>query len=475
MRAVGDDALEDARERVQQGGGALGADAVLLGDLLGDRPRHDDGNGVVGGGNVHEAHQQTDAKLTAALSAKHPADEGEDALEAAVGADKAAQRGDQQRHQNGLEHARHAAAHIGHELQRRDLSGDERDGSAGGDADEQHHKHIQAENAADEHQQIGDDEHQIMITGDGALHIRAQGYGDDQHQRRQCGGQGDLEVCAELILHFRALRGAGGDRGVGDEAEVVAEHCAAHDGGDAQRQIKAGVGRNGHGDGGEERDRAHGGTHGHGYEARHHEQHRDRQLHRSDGQQEVGHGLSARASGDAHKDTGDQKDQDHGDNVLVADALSHQHQLFIKAHTAILQACHQQSHQKSNDDGDLIEAHLDFQHIFQNDAQHQVQHQKDGDRQQSDGLRGRFLIHDDHTPLFFWQSMHKHPRKMVTYSVKNVNEETNSPSDEDFSAPAGRPAAGGGAAKRRPMQKPLRTFRSQRLLCFAMLRRAAGH
>ena len=82
LRAVGDDALEDARERVQQGGGALGADAVLLGDLLGDRSCHDDGNGVVGGGDVHESDQQTDADLSAALAAEYTADEGKDALEA---------------------------------------------------------------------------------------------------------------------------------------------------------------------------------------------------------------------------------------------------------------------------------------------------------------------------------------------------------------------------------------------------------
>ena len=43
--------------------------------------------------------------------------------------------------------------------------------------------------------------------------------------------------------------------------------------------------------------------------------------------------------------------------------------------------------------------------------------------------------------------MHKHPRKMVTYSAKNVNEETNSPSDEDFSAAAGRSAADGGCCQ----------------------------
>ena len=101
-------------------------------------------------------------------------DEGEDALKAAVGADKAAQGGHQQRHQNGLEHTGYAAAHVAHELQRRDLPGDEGDGSTGGDADKQHHEHIQADDAADEHQHIGDDQHQIVTAGDGALYIGAE-------------------------------------------------------------------------------------------------------------------------------------------------------------------------------------------------------------------------------------------------------------------------------------------------------------
>ena len=38
LRTIGEDSLKDARERIQQGSGALGADAVLLGDLLGAPP-----------------------------------------------------------------------------------------------------------------------------------------------------------------------------------------------------------------------------------------------------------------------------------------------------------------------------------------------------------------------------------------------------------------------------------------------------
>ena len=232
-----------------------------------------------------------------------------------------------------------------------------------------------------------------MTAGDGVLHIGAQRDHDDQRQRRQRGGQGDLEVGAELVLHLRALGGAGGDGGIGNKAEVVAEHRAAHDGGDAQRQVKAGIGGHRHGDGRQQGDGADGGAHGHGHEARHHEQHGNRQLHRGDGQQEIGHGLGAGASGDAHEDARHQEDEDHGDDVLIADALSHQLQLFIKAHTAVLQARYQQRHQEGHDDGDLIEAHFDFQHILQNNAQHQIQHQEYGHGQQGHRPGGWFFLH----------------------------------------------------------------------------------
>ena len=232
-----------------------------------------------------------------------------------------------------------------------------------------------------------------MTTGYSALHIGTQRDHDDQRQRRQSRRQGDLEVGAEFVLHLRTLRGAGGDGGVRNKAEVVAEHGAAHDGGDAQRQVKAGIGGHRHGDGGQQGDGADGGAHGHGHEARHHEQHGNRQLHRGDGQQEVGHGLGAGAAGDAHEDARHQEDEDHGDDVLIADALSHQLQLFIKAHTAVLQARYQQRHQEGHDDGDLIEAHFDFQHILQNNAQHQIQHQEYGHGQQGHRPGGWLFLH----------------------------------------------------------------------------------
>lgn len=58
----------------------LGLMPYSLLHLLGDGACHDDGHGVVGGGDIHEAHQQADAQLAAPLAAEHPADEGEDAL-----------------------------------------------------------------------------------------------------------------------------------------------------------------------------------------------------------------------------------------------------------------------------------------------------------------------------------------------------------------------------------------------------------
>ena len=36
---------------------------------------------------------------------------------------------------------------------------------AGGDADEQYHEHVQTDDAADKHQHIGDDQHQIVTAG----------------------------------------------------------------------------------------------------------------------------------------------------------------------------------------------------------------------------------------------------------------------------------------------------------------------
>ena len=65
LRAVGDNALENAGEGVQQAGGTFWGDAVIPAHFFGDGVRHDDGDGVVGGGDIHGAHQQAHTKLAA--------------------------------------------------------------------------------------------------------------------------------------------------------------------------------------------------------------------------------------------------------------------------------------------------------------------------------------------------------------------------------------------------------------------------
>ena len=55
LRAVGDYALEDAGEGIEQGSGLSRRNAVILRHLLGDGVCHDDSDGVVRGRDVHRA------------------------------------------------------------------------------------------------------------------------------------------------------------------------------------------------------------------------------------------------------------------------------------------------------------------------------------------------------------------------------------------------------------------------------------
>ena len=232
-----------------------------------------------------------------------------------------------------------------------------------------------------------------MIAGRHTGHIGAQGDHQDQRQRSQRGRQRDFEVGAELILHLAALGRAGGNGGVGDKAQVIAEHGAAHHGCHAQGQGEAGIGSHRHGNGHQQRDGTHAGTHGDGHEAGHHKQHGHSQLGRRHAQQEVGGSLGAGAAGHAHEDTGGHEDQDHGHDVLVAYAFCHQLQLAVKLDGAVLQTGHQDGGKEGHHDGDLIEAHLDFQYILEKNAQAQIQDQEYGDRQQSRRLRCGFVVH----------------------------------------------------------------------------------
>ena len=132
--AVGDDALRDARKRVEQGGCLPRADAVVLGHFLCDRVCHDDRDGVVCRCNVEQGDEKTDAELSALSSTEDLVDGLKQNVKTAVFADQRAHCGDENRDHAGLKHSGSARSHVGEHLPRCRLSGSEHDQRAGDDA-----------------------------------------------------------------------------------------------------------------------------------------------------------------------------------------------------------------------------------------------------------------------------------------------------------------------------------------------------
>ena len=334
----------------------------------------------------------------AALAVERLADPTQQRLKAAVLADERADGGDEDRDHRRFEHSGRAAAHVlKQRLDREDTAlagraGCKRDDRAGDDADEQHHEDIDADDAADEHEHIGDDLNEVVGGDLRGSDVGTERQHEDERERGERGGQRDVEILAELVLHRAALTVAGGDGRIGDKAQVVTEHGAAHDGGDAQRQrIAAGRG-DGDGDGRDERDGADARAHCGGDKAADDEEYRDGEFRRDEREHEVGNALRARAAHDADEHTGGEEDEQHRDDVLIADAFAHQHELFIERQRAVLAAGHEQRDEEDDDDRNGIKTHRDLQHILKNKAEAQVQEQENEDRQQRRGVGS--LLHD---------------------------------------------------------------------------------
>ena len=118
----------------------------------------------------------------------------------------------------------------------------------------------------------------------------------------------------------------------------------------------------------------------------HHKQDSHGELGGNDVQHEVCHALCGAAANDADECTGAQEDQQHGDDVLVTDALTHDLKLLVEAQTAVLQAGHQDGHQEGDDDGDVVEAHGDLHAVFKQQAEAQIDHQEYADGKQRNGI-----------------------------------------------------------------------------------------
>lgn len=279
---------------------------------------------------------------------------------AAVFPNQRAHRSDKNRNHTCLKHTRSAASHAGEHIPERRLSRTEHDNGTGSNTDKEYDKHLNARDAADQHEQVRNHLQQMVFVDDRCARRLSEGDYKDQRQRGKSSRESDPEVFTELVFHLAALSVAGGDCSVGDEGEVVAEHGSAHDGGDAERQRKAGGLGNSSGDRHEKRDRSDGGSHGRGDEAGNDKEHSDGILCRNPGEHEIGNALCTAPSDNADKRACGEEDQQHCDDVFVPDALSHEGELFFKRDTAVLQTGDEDRCQKRDDDGDVVEAHRNF-------------------------------------------------------------------------------------------------------------------
>ena len=217
----------------------------------------------------------------------------------------------------------------------------------------------------------------------GDLHRRLlHGHGKDNHNGQESSGQGNEEIAAELVLHRTALTVAGGDGGIGNHGQVVAEHRAAHNGTDAQcRAVACSVGYL-HSNGRQQRDGTHGGAHGRGDKAADHKQHCHRKLRRNDGQHEVRHALGTGTSHHAHKRARRKENQQHGDDILIPHALTHNLQLLIKRDAAVLYTGGADRHQEGCHDRHIVKAHGNLHAVLKQKTQAQIQYKEHADRQQ---------------------------------------------------------------------------------------------
>ena len=110
LRAVGDEALDDAGGGVEDGGDADGFGLELVGAFLGDGARDDDGDGVVGREAVDGGDEEEDAEFAGAGAADDFGDAVGEPEDAAVGLDGLEESAGEEGDDQGFAHAEGAFA-----------------------------------------------------------------------------------------------------------------------------------------------------------------------------------------------------------------------------------------------------------------------------------------------------------------------------------------------------------------------------
>lgn len=110
---------------------------------------------------------------------------------------------------------------------------------------------------------------------------------------------------------------------------------------------------NGNADGDNQRNCADRGAHGERYKTADDEKHRNRELRRNQRENEVGNAVCGGSADNADKNPCQHEDENHRDNIRVADAGAHNGKLIIERQGAVLQTGNKQGNQKYDNNRDF--------------------------------------------------------------------------------------------------------------------------
>ncbi len=228
MGAVGQEALGEAGGGVEDGGGAARGDVESAGYVFGYGAGGDDGDGVVGGADVDEAGEGSDAEFASAFAVNVAGECLDDEVDASVVADDFEHAACQDGHDDEFGHSHHAFVH-GREPAEKVVGSDgDADDACEDDADGEDQEHVDSADGEHDDCQIGQHEPEVDGVDVGwCVGVFAQKVVNDEHEYSDWGHDADVDV--ELVFHAASLCLGGHDGGVADEGEVVAKVCAADD------------------------------------------------------------------------------------------------------------------------------------------------------------------------------------------------------------------------------------------------------
>ncbi len=378
LAAVGDQALDHTGEDIQQGGNTFGGDVVLRSHIPNQRGRQDDGDGVVAQRQVEQGDHGGD-HILGALPGVYLADHlGDHPVDTAQVSNDTGHTTHHQGHDADLVHASHTGDHALGDTHDGQAASNQAHNAGHGDARQQQEEDVDAGEGEDQDEEVGDDLDDVILKGAGDLGV-AGAHEGEQYAGDDGGDQGDQAVHLELIPHVAPGTAGGGDGGVGDHGQVVAEHGAAQNRRDGHAHIGVGSLSNRDRDGSNGGDGAHGGAHGGGHEGGDDEDAHEHKLVRHQAQAQVSGGLhAAHGAGHAGEAAGQQEDHDHDHGVRVGHALA------VGVHPvlqAALFAAHQQADQQANHQrghtGDLLKRVAAIAQSGKQDAGAQVDAQED--------------------------------------------------------------------------------------------------